>query len=233
LHADSLLAAARGDLLAATRKDESLARAWYTLSELYTVEGELAEADLAADKALRTYADVPEERRVLYRTFFQSLYQEDYGEAARWCDIGQRLIPEDRNFVECVLTVLAWSGDSRNDVDRAWRLVAKIDSLPKMSDGRPFRQLYVAAILARAGLSDSSRNVLERTLSEAPDYVATDLAPLEAYVNSLLGDHKQALRLLAFILEREPQRKGFIRLHPWYKGLRDEPEFQDLVRETR
>jgi hypothetical protein len=193
------------------------------------MQGNKALAKFTAEKALRVDIYAEESQMVLQQLYFESLYREAYEESERWCDLGRQYYPDDPNFLECKLTILGWTGSTDQDAELAWSLLNSLDSIPRMANGLPFRPFYTAAILARAGLADSARSVISRARVTAPDDIQDELAPLEAYVRTLLGEHKRALDLITIILEKEPQRRTFVAEHPWYRGLRDDADFQRLV----
>lgn len=230
-HADSLMDLAVSDLTHAVQLDDKLTGAWSTLSEIYTMQGKKTLATFAAEKALEM--DVEESVSVLARLFFSSLQREAYGDARTWCEQGRKHYPESRNFLECEFTLLGWTGSTTDELTQAWGLLAHLDSIPRLDEGKPHRRFYVAAILARAGLADSARSVMARARSESPARVQEDLAPLEAYVRALLGEEEIAIDLLRTALAREGLRRSFIAQHPWYRSLRSNAEFQALVSEPR
>ncbi len=228
--ADSLLAAAHLDLTSATVSDESRARAWYLLSELLVTQGNHSEATLKANKALEQDAYAHEARSVFLALFNAWLKLEDYESADHWCAVGRRHFEEDPRFLDCQLTLLGYSAAGDQALVRAWNLVATIDTFPQLEEGWPERHLFVAAILARSGMTDSARHVLSRTVDRVSPEVRPRLHSLQAYVLALLGDTDFALDLIEALIELEPAMKGFVATHPWYKSLREHPRFRALVR---
>ncbi|HVG45531.1 MAG TPA: BTAD domain-containing putative transcriptional regulator, partial [Longimicrobium sp.] len=159
------LAEAERDLRAAVAADPGRASAWATLSQLLRLGGDLAEAELAARRVRQAdaYLEVAEmgpER--LYRV---ALALGDYPRARHWCDEGRRQFPADFRFWDCALVLLARDPSAPALADSAWRLLAQGNRLDPpaaaAAAGRPypavFRQMMVAAGLARAGLGDSAR----------------------------------------------------------------------------
>ena len=230
--AGRLLDSALVDLNAAVQSAESMPRAWGVLSEVHTMRGDVALAMLAAEKAREADHYLLESRNILRRLFNESLHREAYGDAARWCESGQTHHETDPVFLECELTILGWNASQVTDAALAWELTHRLDSIEVLNDGRPHRRLFVAAVLARAGLADSARTVIERTRAETPERIQNDLSPMEALVRTALGEDSLALDLLAVTLLAEPQRKAYVASHPWYERLRSNPRFIDLVSGT-
>jgi serine/threonine-protein kinase len=229
--ADSLLASALEDLSAVTQRDASRARAWYTLAALHLKLGQLAESRFAAEEALAADVFAEEAGQVLEQLYYASLYNEDYGAAERWCWQGQRHDPADEDFLECTLYVLGWAASSEEQATQAWLSVERLDSVPKLAEGWAHRRLMVAAILARAGRTDSARAVISGAYAGVPESKWRQLGFMEAYVRSALGEHTKALELLSSHLDSYPQDVAYVARHPWFKQLREIPEFQQLVSE--
>jgi predicted Zn-dependent protease len=89
----------------------------------------------------------------------------------------------------------------------------------------------VAAVLARAGLADSSRAVIRLARATAPredpwlDY-------REANARVQLGEPERAIRLLERFLDAIPARRSYVAEDWWWKPLREHPEFRAIVEQT-
>jgi tetratricopeptide (TPR) repeat protein len=226
---DTLLEAARRDLTVATASDPSYAHAWYVLSQVHELRGSGAEAELAAHKALETDVYAREASGAFTLLYFGALQREAFGEAREHCRQGSRRFPNDPNLMECELTLLAWSGEGRPDVRRAWVLQAELDTAVAISHGRLHRRLYVAAVLARSGMADSARSVMSRTQQIATTEFAVGLQPVEAYVWTLLGEEDRAFTLLTDWFEHDPESRDYWGRHPWFRTLQDRPGFSSDV----
>ncbi len=90
-------------------------------------------------------------------------------------------------------------------------------------------KMQVAAVLARAALTDSAKRVIQRTRSQAPEDPKQWIAYDEAHAWLLLGERDEALRVLGMYLEATPQDKAYIAEDSWFEALRDDPRFQELV----
>ena len=89
-----------------------------------------------------------------------------------------------------------------------------IDGIERSSVAEPLRQtwgyrrLFVAAVLARAGMADSARHVLDRVRA-TPVEVRGSTALPEAYVYLLLGQRDSAVARLDALMRAAPQRRMY------------------------
>ncbi|MEJ2389375.1 MAG: hypothetical protein P8Y27_19340 [Chromatiaceae bacterium] len=183
----------------------------------------------AADAYLRN-ADV-----ILWRLYTTSYDLEDRVEAEKWCaELGRRF-PGDLRFVKCQLWLMSMH-DEEVDVQRAWELAAEYEraSTPQTVElDRRWAGMAVAAALAQAGLKDSARAVAVRSRGGASVDPARDLVYVEAFVRTLLGDNQEALDLLTEYLAVIGQGgAGTLGDHWWFNGLRDEPRYHTLFRDS-
>jgi len=214
------LAAAERDLRAAVGADTSYAPAWAALSQLLRVRGRMAEADLAAQRALAADAWLEDAPAILLRLYFSAMAQGDYPQARRWCGQAHAQFPAEWRFVECTLTLAREDPATPPDPARAWALNAELARLdpPAVAagEGRPYSPVYrlvsVAAVLARAGARDSARAVLARARAQAAGNAASRVSLLydEAYVTLLLGDRAGARRLLDAYLAARPELRPYL-----------------------
>jgi hypothetical protein len=100
---------------------------------------------------------------------------------------------------------------------------------PEFADfDRRWAGMATAAVLARAGLADSARALAVASRGD-PDIDPTkDLVYVESFVRALLGDHDEALDLLAEYLAFAGQDAAEID-HWWFDPLRDEPRYRTLA----
>ena len=231
--AQRLLAAARADLEDATRLNPRQVGAWTVLSRLYYDTRDLVEANRAARAAYEGDAYLVGADAILSRLFFTSYDLELFQPALDWCDKGRRRFPRDPRFAECELMLL--STNVRDpDVAEAWRLaddVAQLSPAQERSLRRLRAQIWVAAVLGRAGLRDSAGRVLERSYG-TPDIDPTkDLPGYQAAVYGMLGNKEAALRSLSEYLVANPaHREGFRKnVHWWWRSIQDDPKFKALI----
>jgi eukaryotic-like serine/threonine-protein kinase len=228
------LADAQSDLEKSTKVNPGQAGAWAMLSHLYYQTSEGAEgAKLAARRAYEEDAYLSNADVVLWRLFLSSYDLGQFVDGNHWCDVMAHRFPADSRSVECRLYMLGTKAQ-RPDVPLAWRLT---DSLVKLSPGpkRAFAtlngQAMVAAVIARAGLADSTRHVLSR-INENEDLDPThDIAESKGYVWTLLGDKEHALRQLKVYLAANPdQATDLASGDDWrWRSLQDDPRYQALV----
>jgi serine/threonine-protein kinase len=232
--AAELLRGARADLEGAVSLDPTLASAYSTLSHLYYQVEDVPAAVLAARRAYEEDAYLSVASDVLSRLFVGSLDLEQFSQAERWCDEETRRVPHDYRTAECQLMLMTTPARAP-DVGRAWQLVAMLDSVSPPSYRGYLRleaRLRAGGVLARAGLKDSARHVLERAraaVTPAAD-PGQELLAIEAYQRTLLGDRDEAIALLKRYSAANPGH--FERgkdISWWWRDLRDDPRFKALV----
>jgi DNA-binding SARP family transcriptional activator/TolB-like protein len=223
------MAAAEQYLRAAVQADSSLAPAWASLSQVLRVRGKLAEADLAARRALAADAYLEDGYKILSGLYFSAMTEGNFADARRWCGEGHARFPAEWRFVECQLTLAREDPSVPPVPAQAWALVAELDRLDPparaAAEGRGYARLYrraaVAAVLARAGEADSARAVLARARGEAEGSPDSRIFFLydEAYVTLLLGDRAGARRLLDAYLAAHPQLRPTVTRDAAFRGL--------------
>jgi tetratricopeptide (TPR) repeat protein len=230
---DSLLPLAKADLRDALDARPDMARAWNVLGQLFHAEGRFVEAVQAARNAFEADAYLDDVQSVLFDLFFGSLYLDRFDEARTWCRTGLERFPSNPNFAQCELTLLGWSAKGRRQADAAWRLLGDIerrDSAGVLSPMWGYRRMLVASVLARSGLADSARAVIERVRREAREHPgSSDVTDIEAYVRLQLGEREVAIKLLESYLEVIPSFRSNVARNPWYRDLHTDPRFRALV----
>lgn len=234
--AKALFASAQQDLEAATRINPGQASAWAVLGSLYDNAGDTEGAKLAARRAYEEDAYLTNADVVVWRLFTSSYDLQQFVEAISWCDVLGRRFPSEPHAPECRLHTMETKAVAP-DVPLAWRLADSLTTLSAEA-ARPFAalngRLMVAAIIARAGLTDSARHVLSH-VNAPPDVDPTrDLAESEGFAWILIGDKNQALRYLKMYLAANPSRAADLGSDPgWrWRSLQDDPRFQALVAHT-
>ena len=95
--------------------------------------------------------------------------------------------------------------------------------------------MFVAMVLARAGLADSARKVALRARGGADVDPTQDLAYVEVYVHILRGDKDQAFEALKRYLAANPERLSGLSDTTesdtpwWFRSIEDDPRFKALV----
>jgi len=229
-----LLDSAASDLRAATALSPRLARAWSTLSAVLSLKGDNPGAMDAARRALDTDAFLRNAPSSLERLVLAYLFAEQYDSARTLCDQTMRRFPTDNVAIACDLDVLGWSGRGAQDVARTWAAVRRTESAgnwPLIAGVSPHGRLYVAAVLARSGLSDSARAVYRATQGVLrASRQEEDFLINEAYVLTMLGEQNAALALLERAAGAARSLPVEIARLPWFRSLRGNPRFQQLAR---
>jgi serine/threonine-protein kinase len=234
--APQLLNGAEQDLRASVTGNPAQASAWATLSHLIPNKpgGSTAEAKLAALRAYDADPYLSNANVTVWRLFAASYDLDDALEAKRWCDEGQQRFPSDVRFAECQFWYLGLRG-ARPDVAAAWQAYDQYVARSPASL-RPFNQLkgrmFIALVLARAGLADSARSLALHSRGDATVDPTRELAYYEAVARTVLNDKDEAFRLLGLYLASNPkEREGFAKdQESWeLKGLHDDPRWANLI----
>ena len=232
---DSLLALAEQDLRRAVDAAPTDAPGWAALAQVWTLQGRYLESASAARRAFEADAFF-EVRRTISTALTASLFAEQYDDAIRWCRLGLSHYAADPRFTQCALVVLGWSGRHRTDVDSAWRVVTSVeryDTLSLLAPTWMYRRILVGAILARAGLADSARQLLTAVQQRELDEPNNRSAAIgKAYVRLLLGDRDRALADLTTYVNASPGARSQLRTHPWFRPLWADRRFTALVQPT-
>jgi TolB-like protein len=228
---DTLAPVIEADLRAALAIRPDDASAWITLSFLQSERAKFLDAAASAEHAFEADPFF-QQRQVIYTAFWAYLWSERFAEADRWCKMGVTHYPTAPLFAECELTLVGWTGKSAADAAVAWGM---IDRLERGSAADPLRQtwgyrrLLVAAVLARAGMADSARHLLDRVRATPVEVRGSTRLP-EAYVYLLLGQRDSAIARLDALVRGAPHRRMFYLNYPWMRGLRGDPRVERLAR---
>jgi serine/threonine-protein kinase len=220
---------AEADLRAALDQDSTRASAWGTLSWVLLRLGNFAEADLAAERALREDAYLNDARDIYERAFYSAVWNGNLSRADEWCSRGQLSFPGYWRFLECELTLLREDVTERADDARAWTLVGELERLYPADrakvDGNPYNPIYwrmvAAAISARAGRNDVARAEIARARRavKGDSALGFDLAYDEAYLRLLLGEPDHAEVLLRELIRARPGTRALLARDPLFRDL--------------
>jgi DNA-binding SARP family transcriptional activator/TolB-like protein len=223
------LAHAERDLRATVAADPGRASAWARLSQLLRVGGDLAEAELAARRAQQEDAYLEVAEMGPERMYRVALALGDYSRARHWCNEGRRQFPGDFRFRDCALVLLARDASVPPVPDSAWNLLAQGNRLDPpaaaVAAGRPypavFRQMMVAAVLARAGLGDSARAVTARARRrvQGDAELRVNLLWDDAFVSLSLGERARAATLLDRFVAARPAFREYALREPAFRGV--------------
>jgi len=229
LEADSFLTGAIADYRAATELDHTSASAWKNLASAYRSAGLYADALLATQHAFDSDAFLLNGDELLRGKFDASLLagRPDSAEAA--CRDGLRATPPDQLLADCEVQLWSRTRGDRGLVAAAWERVSALDAGAAGTVLIPLRALYVAQILARAGLGDSADRVARRATALSPAAWQALLLPEEAYLRSLRRDPDSAVALVVAAVRLDRTVRPLLRTAPWFAPLRDDPRFVAAV----
>jgi serine/threonine-protein kinase len=222
------------DLLEAVSIAPQQATAWNTLSLMQYRRLNVQASYNDALKAYEADAFLGSASRIIWRLFATSFDGgTNFPEAQRWCDEGERRFGTEARFAEChILLMLSPAVDP--NVSAAWRWAAEVERRAPQPDreyAHHHAQMRVAGVLARAGLADSARHVIERARAGPAVDPRGELMGDEALVRSMLGDKDIAIGLIERYLSAHPEhRAGFRRANSWmWEGLRTDPRFKRIT----
>ena len=231
--AGDLLRTAEEDLNTSVRYDPTRANAWNVLSIIHAENNRSVESKITALRAYEEDAYLQAADAVLWGLYVTSYDLEQFPDAVQYCAEGRRRFPENPDFVECELWLLA-SRAQEPDVDRAWELLSRFEQLspPQTREHDRLRgRIMVGGVLARAELADSANNVF-LSARVGPDVDPTqELIWHEAIFRIQMGEQEEAIRLIRTYLTTNPEhRAGFEwTSHWWWREIQDNTEFQQLV----
>jgi len=228
---DTLRAGAERDFRAVLEREPGHATAWASLSRVLRKTGDFAAAKLAAERAYEADAYLEEASYVLFNLCHISIELKDFEEAARWCEEGERRFPEAGFFIEPQLVLLASEIGPEPDVEGAWALFERMleSYAPQHREAlRPVYMMYLAAVLARAGLEDSARAVIDRA-REMHGSDDSTIDYYEANARLRLDEPGEALSLLASYAESNPGQREYLARDWWWEELRDDSRFKAIV----
>ena len=236
--AERLFEEAERDFRASVAANPNQASALGSLSHLLMNKGTTAQAKLAAERSYEADPWLTNANVTLWRLFASSADLEDIREARKWCQEGVRRFADDVRFIECRLWLNAFRGQEPDSVaariPSAWELCERYVELspPAIREFRRKRcEMFIAWGLVRADMPDSARSVAAGARAGVDVDPVRELLYYEAFVHAWLGDHDQAIDLLATYLAANPsQVEAFARDRSWWlDDLRDEPGYQDLL----
>jgi len=226
LVADSLLAGAIADYRAATEIDRHRATGWEALGSAYLTAGLYRDGLLAIQHALEEDAFQLSGPNLRRSEFDAALGAQRFDLAAQACSTGAAEAPQDERFVDCDIQL--WSR-TRGDRGSATRALARVDSLAAAGEGGTLigtmRTLWVADILARAGLGDSADHIGRRATADQPAAWQPLLLLESAYLRILRQDPDSALALISAAIRQDPTNRPFIRATQDFQGLRGDRRF--------
>jgi serine/threonine protein kinase len=228
--ATQLIAAAERDLREAVRIAPRQATAWNVLSVLQYSKQDVPESYLDAQKAYEADAFLRAAPDIVWRLYATSYDLEQFPNAIRWCDEGRTRFTKDPRFRLCQLHLMITKAEDPKPAE-AWRLANEFTQLTPQQDtalAHHMAEMYVASVIARAGLRDSSHHVIERARAGSDVDPRGELMALEALARTFLGEHDAAISSLERYLTSHPEhRGGFGKVNAWWwRDLQNEPRFK-------
>ena len=236
----ALLTGAQQDLSSSVAIDPTRASAWNTLSTVYSQMDDVIKAKTAAQRAYEEDAYLSGTDQVLWKLYATSYDLEQFTDAVKYCEDGGNRFPDNPRFVRCRLWLLTVKSVTP-DVNRAWQDYERLRQLEPPNTWKT-RQLearmLISAAIARSGMIDSARKVIEGARPEPSADKDGELAGVEAFVRTLFGtsqDTTEAFRILNRYVSSSPQhRAGLAESQSWWwKGLKQDPRFAELVAGAR
>lgn len=220
---------AEEDLNAAVTQDRDRARAWAELAEVLRAQGRFEEARTAWNEARETDAFLRNDTDVLRLGSHLALELGDLETALDWVETGQRRYPNSANYPQLQLLIYPMEGAPRVSADSVWSVLREFEE--RVGSEQPYAHVWVAAALARFGLADSARSVLDRILAETEEGNRPNVAYFAPKVWLNLGDTARALRGLHEALSYGywADRKSYVAEDIWWKPLHGDTTFQALV----
>ena len=233
VEAATLLRTAEEDLRQSIALDAERATALNALSLLLYRKYNKVEANNYARRAYEADAYLAAAPDIIYRLTVTSYDLEQFVDAIQWCELGDARYPQQPRFAYCQLLLMGTNA-REPDVAEAWRLVDEFAARtpsPSREAARREAQMLAAVPIARAGLVDSARRVMERARAGRDIDPRGELIGAEAVSRVLIGDRDEAIRLMQLYLTSHPEhREGFVKANTWWwRSLQDDPRFRELV----
>jgi serine/threonine-protein kinase len=232
-----MLGAVERDLLQALNRDSTLVPALNVLSATQFARGELELSRVTAQRAYRqdNWFQAEELLYRLFNTTFETGYD---AEARHWCDEIRKRFPNTWFVAHCELMLMAWSPEAVPDPNQAWdmaREAAANAEDPIRQRVRPWLEILVAGVLARAQHADSAalildrvrttRNLADPNLTPGSDAHVVGLN-LEAGVRLLLGQKELAIERLNEYFDYLPDERVVLFEFRRFRELRDDPRLR-------
>lgn len=222
---------ARQDLEQSVRLDPTLASAWSALQHVYYTGGSMPDAVMAGQRAYEEDAYLEAAEDILWRNYTGQYDLGNFPQALRACTERARRFPRNDRFVTCQLELMHTPAVEPIP-DVGWALVEQVDSLAA-EQRREYAgiqsRLYLAGALARAGLPDSARAVLERSHRAMSPEIdpERDLLYQEAAMASMMGDDDRAIDLLKLHKAANPDET--YEHHWWWRSVRSHPRYHEIA----
>ena len=234
-----LMRSAEADLQNAVAADGTLAAAYATLSAIQYDKKDVHAALAMARNAYEADAYLSNADNILASLSDAAYDTENFAESAKWCDEGGRRFPGDYRFTLCQLWGMI-TPDARPDLDEAWSLARRVDSLAPAADRALLSRLALMIVGGATGkriggtangLADSARAVLTRARADGGIDPEHELPGYEAIMRAQIGDLDTAMALLKQYVVFHPDHSFMVggNVQWWWRELRTQPGFQALL----
>lgn len=228
-----LKAQARADLERATELDPTIANAWSALMHLYIRSESLPDAVMAGQRAYEEDAYLSAAEDILWRLYSGHYDLANFTKALWACNEGARRFPLNDRFTSCQLELMHTAAVPP-DPDHALELARRVEELAgehRADYAAVQARLFYAGALARAGMPDSARTVLERAERDMTSEIdpERELLSVEAAMYSMLGDDDRAIDLLKRFKTANPH--AAFDHHWWWRTVRSHPRYREIETE--
>ncbi|MEO8193905.1 MAG: protein kinase [Gemmatimonadales bacterium] len=236
----ALLDGAESDLKTATQIDPTKASAWSALSTVYSNKDDITNAKVAAQRAYEEDAYLSGTDRVLWKLYATSYDLQQFNDAVKYCDEGAARFPDNPFFIRCRLWLQTTKSVPANP-SQAWQDFSRLQAISTPQSWKTVRSeamMLVAAAVGRSGNLDSARRLLVSARPDPADDKEGELAGEEAFIRTLFGqsqDTTEAFRILNKYVSGSPQHRAGLKESQswWWKGLKEDRRFSDLVAGAR
>ena len=217
----------------AKRINPAQAGAWASLSHLYNNDPTTTSTHVldAAQRAYEADAFLSNASTIVERLFYAAYDLGQELDAAHWCTEGYRRFPGESAFTICQIYLMTMRGNEPQ-VDRAWQLAGSpaISAKGRVDFQKATARMWVAAVLARAGLKDSARAVARSAVANTDVDPARLLYYFQAIALNMLDDKPAAIQAIKTFLAANPERRREFADPNWYfRSLAGEQALRAIV----
>ncbi len=224
---DAVRRRAEEDLRAAVRADPDQARAWAGLADVLRAQGGFEEARAAWSQARESDAFLKNDGDLLLLGSHLAVELGEPETALEWAGEGQRRYPRMASYPQLRLLAYPMDGAPHLAPDSLWEIYREFTD--RVGSDQPYARVWVAAALARFGLKDSARSVLDRALAVTDDGTRRYVAYYEPKVWLNLGDTARSVDRLREAVERYGWGRRYVAEDSWWRPLQGDSAFRALV----
>ncbi|MGH7461697.1 MAG: tetratricopeptide repeat protein, partial [Longimicrobiales bacterium] len=223
--ADSLHAAAEGDLERAVQLDGSRAGAWNALSVLRQMSADFERAALYANQALDADEFMLERQEIVHRLVRIDTDRARFPQAASQCRNGRQEYPDNPRFVECHLFLAILDPANLISTDSATSLFRTLREMSQPQTAwnyvSVFRETLRGRIWARNGRPDSALAILDRmrAIVQADTLMTIPFHFDAGHVLLVAGDTAGAIREIQKYADENPRFLKYIKEGVTFKSI--------------